>query len=161
MLRCAWLRWRSAAAPQPYRSETAALVDALLTRQAVRTLLHYASETNGEIHLFLNEYLADHPLTVDAQNSAKAWLSELAAQPLARLSDPGRSSAPSAAGAAQTGEAGVREVSPRDVVERILALRLDVAAEVATDLGAVREANAQVLRATLARTVSEQPPLED
>ena len=128
----------------------------------MRTLVHYCSETNGEMHLFLNGYLAEHPLVVDSSYGARAWLAELAAQPLARVSDPGRSSAPSPAALAQASpDKNVREVSPRDVVERVLALRTDIAAEMAADLDAVREANASVLRAALARTLTDRPPLED
>jgi len=124
----------------------------------VRTLVAYAAETNGEVHLFLNEHLAKHPLVVDANGSAKAWLAELAAQPLTQLADPGRSSAPSPAALAQATN-GVREVSPRDVCERILALRLDIAAEFQADLDNTAVANAEVLRAALLRTLA--PPPQD
>jgi hypothetical protein len=139
-------------------------VDALLTRQAVRTLLHYLSETNGEMHLFLNEYLAAHPLVVDAQHSAREWLATLAAQPLTRVSDPGRASAPSAAAlSAADPVKGVREVSPREVVERVLALRVDIASEMCADLEKTRDGNASVLRAALARTLATPapPPAEE
>jgi hypothetical protein len=125
----------------------------------VRTLVHYLSETNGEMHLFLNAYLSDHPFVVDAQNSAAGWLAALAAQPLTRVSDPGRASAPSAAALnAADPVKGVREVSPRECVERILALRLDIAAEMCDDLERTRDANASVLRAALARTLATPPP---
>ena len=98
---------------------------------------------------------------MDDKYTARAWLAELAAQPLTRVSDPGRSSAPSAAALAQVGAAGEREVSPRDIVERVLALRLDIADEMADELGRAGVGNGEVLRATLARTLSEKPPLED
>jgi hypothetical protein len=96
---------------------------------------------------------------VDAQNSAAGWLAALAAQPLTRVSDPGRASAPSAAALnAADPVKGVREVSPRECVERILALRLDIAAEMCDDLERTRDANASVLRAALARTLATPPP---
>ena len=145
---------------QPFRTEAASLLDALLTRQAVRTLVHYCSETNGEMHLFLNSYLAAKPLVVDDRGSARAWLAELAAQPLTTVADPGRSSAPSPAAAEQVLN-GLREVSPRDCAERILALRLDIADEFRVDLDKTAVANAEILRAALARTLSQPPPLED
>ena len=145
---------------QPFHTEAASLLDALLTRQAVKTLLHYASETNGEVHLFLHTYIADVGAPkVDAEGSAARWLSDLAATPLQRLHNPGRSSIASPAAMEQA--LGEREVSPRDVVERILALRVDIAAELSADLEKVAVANGAILRATLARTLSEAPPLED
>lgn len=145
---------------QPFRSEAASLLDALLTRQAVRTLVHYCSETNGEMHLFLNGYLAEHPLVVDDKGTSRAWLAELAAQPLTTVAEPGRSSAPSPMALAQVTE-GLREVSPRDCVERIMALRLDIADEFRVDLDRTAVTNAEILRAALARTLAQPPPLED
>jgi hypothetical protein len=42
--------------------ETQRLLKTLLTRQAVKTVLNYLSETNGELHFFLHNYLSEHPL---------------------------------------------------------------------------------------------------
>lgn len=127
--------------PTVYRGETARLVDALLSRQAVKTLLVYLSETCAEAHTFLAAWLAAKGTPpLDAAGGAAAWLSELAAQPLARVEDPVRPSES-------------RAVSPRDVVERVLALRLELAREVALDLRATAATNASVLRAALERTL--------
>ena len=132
----------------------------MVTRQALKNLLHYLQETNGEAHLYLNDYLATNGAPkVDAEYSARAWLARLAAQPPVVLSDPGRSSAPSAAAAAQA--SSTREVSPRDLVERVLATRLDVAAEIVAEMDKMGASNAAVLLATLSLTLSESPPLED
>ena len=122
--------------------------------------MHYCSETNGEMHLYLNGYLSANPLVVDDKGSAKAWLAELAAQPLTVVAEPGRSSAPSPMALEQVTR-GLREVSPRDCVERILALRLDIADEFRADLDKTAVVNAEILRAALARTLSQPPPLEE
>ena len=139
----------------PYVLETAAWLDALLTRQAGKTLIYYATETNGEMHLFLNEWIHDHPLVVDAKGSHRTWLAELGSQPLTKVVDPGRSSSPSPAGLEQVLK-GEREVSPRDVLERILALRDDLSKEAGVSLSRTSIVNGEILRATLARTL--QPP---
>jgi len=75
------------------------------------------------------------------------------------LKDPGRSSAPSPAAAEQA--FSTREVSPRDLVERVLAGRADVAAELAGDLARVQTANAAILRAALALTMGGAPTKEE
>lgn len=114
--------------PLPYRRETSLLLDSLITRQSVKILLHFLYETNGEAHLWLNEHLAAHGAPkVDAEGSATKWLAHLGSQPPATVSDPGRSSAPSPAAVEQA--TGVREVNPRDIMSRILQLRLELAKE--------------------------------
>lgn len=115
---------------------------------ARKTLLHYLQETNGEAHLFLTEYLSQNgPPAVDSGNTARDWLARLAAQPVAVMRDPNPA----------TPRTETREVSPRDLTERLLALRLDVAAEVASDLDRVPTANSAILLATLKLT----NPLEE
>jgi hypothetical protein len=34
----------------------------MLTRQAIKTVLKYMSETNGELHYYLHNYIADNPV---------------------------------------------------------------------------------------------------
>ena len=144
---------------QPYRAETLSLCDALLTRQAVKNLLHYLQETNGEAHLWLTNYCATNGTPpVDSQNSARDWLARLAAQPVTVLQDPLRATMVKR----EDEEAKyLREVSPRDIAERLLALRLDIANEVSVDFQKVSTANSAILLKTLSITLSESPPLED
>ena len=92
---------------------------ALVTRQALKTMLNYLSETNGEMHFFLNNYVADHPLPMNGSTDADDWIVDLASTPLSRVQDPSRSSVPSVAAAAAVLQ-GVREVSPRSVRARPL-----------------------------------------
>jgi hypothetical protein len=123
----------------------------------LKSLLHYLHETNGEAHLWLNDYVSSvGPPNVDAERSAQAWLVDLAAMPLQTVTNPGRSSAPSLQ--ALEAATSTREVSPRDLVERLLALRLDIAAE-SIDLlgGRPGITNAEVLRAALAKTTGSGP----
>jgi len=54
----------------------------VLTRQAIKTCLNYLSETNGELHFFLHNYLADNPLPLSGDSDADAWLATLASTPL-------------------------------------------------------------------------------
>jgi hypothetical protein len=151
--------WTPFTLAQPFRSETLALCDALLTRQAVKNLLHYLQETNGEAHLWLTNYCAANGAPpVDSQNGAQAWLARLAAQPVVVLQDPLR-----AMTVKREDELPefLREVSPRDIAERLLALRLDIADEVRVSLEKVSTANSAILLKTLSITMSESPPLED
>ena len=52
----------------------------------MKSILLYFEETNGEYNLFLNNYIAEHPIKVDATNATEDWLVELAAQPFTRIS---------------------------------------------------------------------------
>lgn len=145
--RCASAPERISGWPTPYRDETARIVDALLYRQAAKTLLSYLYESNGEGHHFLSAWLSSHgPPPVDGLHSAKAWCALLAAQPLATVADP------------RVGSGATRLVSPRDLVERMLDVRLSLAAELGEDLGRTRASNADVLRDALARTQAPPPP---
>ncbi len=86
-----------------------------------------------------------NPLPLSGSIDADDWLAELAATPLTSVADPRRSSIPSAAAAAAVTD-GVREVSPRDVAERIIALRSHVALEVQEDLELLPRDNDAVRR---------------
>ena len=58
---------------------------------------------------------------------------------------------------------GERDVSPRDVAERIMALRIEICRELLSDCGTakIEEANREVMRRALNLTLSAHPPLED
>lgn len=92
--------------------ETSRLIKTIVTRQAVKTVLNYLSETNGELHFFLHNYISENPLPLAGDTDADAWLVSLASSPLTSVQDPRRSSIPSAAAAAAVTQ-GKREVSPR------------------------------------------------
>ncbi|KAG1660898.1 hypothetical protein FOA52_015940 [Chlamydomonas sp. UWO 241] len=136
--------------------ETARLTRLIVTRQAIKTTLNYLSETNGELHFFLHNYVADNPLSLDGRVDPDDWLAQLASSPLLRVSDPSRSSVPSAAALAAV-TAGEREVSLRDAVERIMGLREHIAAEMREELSqsGVRAANADVMRRALTKSTGE------
>lgn len=78
----------------------------------------------------------------------------MASSPLTKVSDPQRSSIPSAA-AADAVMNGTREVSPRAVVERVLSLREHIAVEMMEELGGIKADNAGVMRSALERTFTE------
>lgn len=134
--------------------ETQRLTKTLITRQAIKTCLNYLSETNGELHFFLHNYVAEHPLPLAPETDADAWLVALASSPLSEVQDPRRSSVPSAAAAAAALQ-GKREVSPREVAERILGLREHISRELVEELGAMGEANIDVKRRALTNTVTD------
>lgn len=134
--------------------ETKRLTKVMLTRQALKTALNYMQETNGEMHLFLHNYVSDHPLPLDGGIDADDWLIQLASTPLTRIQDPSRSSVPSLAAAAAVLN-GEREVSPREVAERLLALREHISKEMIEDLGRIGSDNSEVLKGTLQRTFRE------
>lgn len=75
-------------------------------------MLNYLSETNGELHFFLHNYVSEHPLPLAGETDPDAWLVELASSPFTRVNDPRRSTVPSVAAAAAVTH-GEREVSPR------------------------------------------------
>lgn len=131
--------------------ETNRLLKCLLTRQAVKTTLNYLSETNGELHYFLHNYISAHPLIMDGSLDPDNWLVELAAAPWQMVQDPRRSSvvSPASAAAALQGE---REVSPREVAERIMRLREHIAQEMIEDLNRISHDNTGVLKRTLNKT---------
>lgn len=143
--------------PTAFSFETQRLVKVIATRQAVKTLLNYLSETNGEQHLWLHSYVAETPLPLSGQTDADEWLARLATTPLTKVQDPRRSSVPSIAAATAVLN-GEREVSPRDVAERIMSLRQHIASEMAEGLAGIGEANAAVRRRALELSVSEFKP---
>lgn len=137
-----------------YSFETSLLVRTLVTRQAIKTVLNYLSETNGELHFFLHNYISDNPLPLGGTVDPDEWLVALASTPLSKVKDPRRSSVASAASHAAA-TAGEREVSPREVAERILGLRQHIATEVMEELGGMGQANAGVTRRALEKTIGE------
>lgn len=112
----------------PYFTQSERKFLDLITIQALKNCLHYLQESNGEMHMYLHAYIHDNPFNLSETKSMDDWLVQLAAQPLKRVSDPRRSSIPGAA-AEEAALRGGREVSPRDLVERILAARKHVAQE--------------------------------
>jgi hypothetical protein len=98
--------------PDSCSFETSLLVRTLVTRQAIKTVLNYLSETNGELHFFLHNYISDHPLPLGGTVDPDEWLVALASTPLSKVQDPRRSSVATAASHAAA-TAGEREVSPR------------------------------------------------
>jgi len=137
-----------------FSNETSRLTKIIVTRQALKTCLNYLSETNGELHYFLHNYISDNPLSLDPRVDPDEWLVKLASTPLTTVSDPRRSSivCPASVAAATRGE---REVSPRDVAERIMGLRAHIAQEMADELQQVAADNSNVLRRSLQRTYTE------
>lgn len=112
----------------PYFTQSERKFLDLITVQALKNCLHYLQESNGEMHMYLHEYIHNNPFNLSETRSMDDWLVQLAAQPLKRVSDPRRSSVPGPA-AEEAALRGGREVSPRDLVERILAARKHVAQE--------------------------------
>jgi hypothetical protein len=82
---------------------------------------------------------------MDPRVDPDEWLAELASQPLSRVQDPRRSSVVSAA-VANAVLHSEREVSPRAVAERLLALRAHIAEEMTEDMQNIGAANTNVLR---------------
>lgn len=112
----------------PYYTQTERKFLDLITIQALKNMLHYLQESNGEMHMFLHNYVHENPIQLDEKHSMEDWLTRLAARPLTRVNDPRRSSVPGPAAEESALRSG-REVSPRDLVERILAARVHVAQE--------------------------------
>eukprot|EP00899_Mesostigma_viride_P009692 jgi/Mesvir1/18724/Mv01237-RA.1 len=115
----------------PYRSQSRKVLKNLILIQSVKSLLHYLQETSGELHLFLHNYVADHPLPAINAEDSDEWLVELAATPFQNIANPGRSSI--VCDASLDAATTTREVSPRDVAERIIALSSLIAQEFSED----------------------------
>jgi len=137
------------------RDQSRTMLLELLTRQTLKTLLHYLGETNGEMHLFLHDYLAEKPFPPVGSGKGEEWLTHLAIAPLASVRDPGSSSVVSAMAQEAAGEGGAREVAPRDVAERVLKLRAHLAREMVEDLGGIDAVNAQVMRAAVTKALGK------
>lgn len=137
------------------RDQSRTLLLELLTRQTLKTLLHYLGETNGEMHTYLHNYLADNPFPAVGSGKGEEWLTQLALAPLASVRDPGSSSIVSAMAKEAAGEGGAREVAPRDVAERVLKLRAHLAGEMVEDLGGIEAVNAQVMRAAVTKALGD------
>ena len=118
----------------PYYTQTERKFLDLITVQALKNVLHYLQESNGEMHMYLHNYISENPIQLSEQRSMEDWLTGLASRPLTRVNDPRRSSVPGPA-AEEAALRGGREISPRDLVERICAARVHVAKE----LGGVSE----------------------
>jgi len=116
----------------PYRKESLILLKQILLRQTIKTILHFTGETNGELHRYLHTYIADNPLKLDGVTDPDVWLSELAAAPLTKVQHPGRASFVSIS--AQEAATSERDVSPRDLAERIIRLMDGISQEMSDDL---------------------------
>ena len=140
----------------PYHTQNEEKLMDLLTVQSVKTVLHYLQETNGEMHLFLNNYIAENPFFQTRKNAAgqpkresgEEWLIKLASSGLTTVTDVNRGSVPTI----DDSQPKTREVSPRDCAERILATRKDLGEDFVSFLEKVEVKNGSVLRNALERT---------
>lgn len=140
----------------PYHTQNEEKLMDLLTVQSVKTVLHYLQETNGELHLFLNNYIAENPFFQTRKNAAgqpkresgEEWLIKLASSGLTTVTDVNRGSVPTI----DDSQPKTREVSPRDCAERILATRKDLGEDFVSFLEKVEVKNGSVLRNALERT---------
>lgn len=66
---------------------------------------------------------------MDGNDSAEEWLVTLAARPFQKISDPRRSSIVDMASLSAVTK-GERDISPRDIAERIMAVRIEIVREV-------------------------------
>ena len=142
----------------PYFTQTAQRFVDLITVQAIKNTLHYLQETNGEMHMYLHAYVVEHPIA--RETDMDAWLSELASTPLTRVVDPRRSSVPGPKEEEDALRKG-RKVSPRDVCERIMACRVEVAKELAGVTDGLGVRNSSVLRKALEATFREYDDVTD
>jgi hypothetical protein len=141
----------------PYYTQTERRFVDLITIQAIKNTLHYLQETNGEMHMYLHAYVAEHPI---ANEDMDEWLSALASTPLTRVVDPRRSSVPGPKEEEDALRKG-RKVSPRDVCERIMACRVEVAKELAGVSNQLSVRNSSVLRKALEATFREYDDVTD
>ena len=141
----------------PYYTQTERRFVDLITIQAIKNTLHYLQETNGEMHMYLHAYVAEHPI---ANEDMDEWLSALASTPLTRVVDPRRSSVPGPKEEEDALRKG-RKVSPRDVCERIMACRVEVAKELAGVSSQLSVRNSSVLRKALEATFREYDDVTD
>ena len=137
----------------PYYTQTERKFLDMITIQALKNLLHFLQETNGEMHMYLHNHITENPFELSETRSMEDWLTDLAAKPLTRVNDPRRSSVPGPAMDEEALRKG-REISPRDLVERILQARSNVAEELTRELSAPRLAvkNNKIFTAALAST---------
>lgn len=141
----------------PYSTQNRRLLNDMLTLQAVKTLLVYLQETNGELHHYLHNFLVNNPFPgASDERTAEQLLADLACTPLTSVSDPRRSSVCGPAGE-EAYLRGKREVSPRDIAERFVALRADLALDFIAELEKVPTSNQQIFRRALTQTIASEP----
>ena len=105
--------------------------------------------------MFLNNYCSENEFFKAKERGLKEtseeWLCTLSSVPLAQVEDKMRASVPSY----ESMEPRVRQVSPRDIAERIMLARMDIARDMCEMLEACERKNGNVLREALERTVSD------
>ncbi len=140
----------------PYHTQNEEKLMDLLTVQSVKTVLHYLQETNGEMHFYLNNYIYENPFGKTYKNSAgqptresgEERLINLASSGLTTVTNPMRGSVPTI----EDSQPRTREISPRDVCERILATRKELSKDFLLLLEKVEVKNGSVLRNALEKT---------
>jgi hypothetical protein len=124
----------------------------LLTQRACKTLLFYCSETNQHMYHWLNAFIEKHPIPRDGKIediSGETFLMELMQRPAVEARaqpwlDPlFDCSTP-------------LTVDPRQVAQRIMDIRVQIAKELQQDLNKIEEENMEMLRQSLTLSLEAQ-----
>lgn len=131
----------------------------LLTDRAARTLLHYLLETNLTLHSWLYVYLKENEIPKNGNwddVSGESFLRKLLASPMesVKYDFNGRDEMFSCAGPIG--------VDPRNIAQRIMEIRSQIAKEWIEELKEVSEENALLMRETVLSSFSlENIPVAD
>ncbi|KAK9798982.1 hypothetical protein WJX73_007665 [Symbiochloris irregularis] len=131
----------------PLRDGNRDRVIGLLTERAVKTLIYYLSETNMHVYYWLCTFYRDHAIPRDGHwddVSGETFLRTLLNMPIEHAAVPmGRNASPLHSLGRGCG------VDPRNLAQRIMDIRTQLAAEMIQDLKEVSAENATLMRETV------------
>lgn len=142
--------WQRKPDDTPFRDGNRDRLVGLLTERAARTLCYYLSETNLNVHHWLMSYMQKYPIPRSGawdDVSGETFLRNLLSMPLELAKwttgrDPLYDNIPGCG------------VDPRNLAQRIMAIRSQVAVEFIEDLKEVSEENSLLLRESLVTSLS-------
>ncbi|KAL0020346.1 hypothetical protein WJX79_000198 [Trebouxia sp. C0005] len=142
--------WQRKPDDTPFRDGNRDRLVGLLTERAARTLCYYLSETNLNVHHWLMTYMQKYPIPRSGawdDVSGETFLRKLLSMPTEHAKwttgrDPLYDNIPGCG------------VDPRNLAQRIMAIRSQVALEFIEDLKEVSEENSVLLRESLVASLS-------
>lgn len=147
--------WQRSPDDTPLRDGNRDRVVGLLTDRATRTLIYYLSETNVHTMHWLSTFLKNNPIPRDGawdDVSGETFLRTLMSMPPEEAKyDVGRD--------ALFDNIGSLTVDPRQMAQRIMDIRVQVAQEFTQDLLNVQQENADLLRESLVASLSIDEPV--
>ncbi|BDA42224.1 hypothetical protein COCOBI_03-1110 [Coccomyxa sp. Obi] len=137
--------WQRSADDTPLRDGNRDRLIGLLTERAARTLLYYLSETNQHLYYWFSIYIRDNPIPRNGH-----WDDVSGETFLRNLLSRGIEKAQYTLGHGEMYDHfGACGVDPRNIAQRVMDIRTQIAKEMVQDLGNIAEENSLLMRETL------------